>query len=200
MFFGGFGSLYAADFKHMDEPVLVSGTDGVGTKLKVAQMMNKHNTIGIDAVAMCVNDIVTSGAKPLFFLDYISCGKLREDVLVDVVKGIAEGCLQSECSLVGGETAEHPGVMDPDDYDIAGFSVGVVDKKKIINGESISSGDIIIGLPSSGIHSNGYSLVRKLLFEEKKYSVNTKLNDLDDELGNVLLTPTKIMLRHYTPH
>ncbi len=192
---GGFGSLYAADFKHMDEPVLVSGTDGVGTKLKVAQMMNKHDTIGIDAVAMCVNDIVTSGAKPLFFLDYISCGKLREDVLVDVVKGIAEGCLQSECSLVGGETAEHPGVMDPDDYDIAGFSVGVVDKKKIINGESISSGDIIIGLPSSGIHSNGYSLVRKLLFQEKKYTVNTKLNDLDDELGNVLLTPTKIYVK-----
>ncbi len=192
---GGFGSLYAADFKHMDEPVLVSGTDGVGTKLKVAQMMNKHDTIGIDAVAMCVNDIVTSGAKPLFFLDYISCGKLREDVLVDVVKGIAQGCLQSDCSLVGGETAEHPGVMDADDYDIAGFSVGVVDKKKIINGESIAAGDLIIGLPSSGIHSNGYSLVRKLLFEEKKYSINTKLNDLNDELGNVLLTPTKIYVK-----
>jgi phosphoribosylformylglycinamidine cyclo-ligase len=192
---GGFGSLYAANFKDMEEPVLVSGTDGVGTKLKVAQMMNKHDTIGIDAVAMCVNDIVTSGAKPLFFLDYISCGKLRDDVLVDVVKGIAEGCLQSECSLVGGETAEHPGVMDADDYDIAGFSVGVVDKKKIINGENISSGDIIIGLPSSGIHSNGYSLVRKLLFEEKKYTVTTKLNDLNDELGNVLLTPTKIYVK-----
>jgi len=192
---GGFGSLYAANFAGMAEPVLVSGTDGVGTKLKVAQMMNRHDTIGIDAVAMCVNDIVTSGAKPLFFLDYISCGKLREDVLVDVVKGIAQGCLQSECSLVGGETAEHPGVMDPDDYDIAGFSVGVVDKKKIINGENISSGDIIIGLPSSGIHSNGYSLVRKLLFEEKKYPVTARLNDLDDELGNVLLTPTKIYVK-----
>jgi len=192
---GGFGSLYAANFKGMDEPVLVSGTDGVGTKLKIAQMMNKHDTIGIDAVAMCVNDIVTSGAKPLFFLDYISCGKLREDVLVDVVKGIAEGCIQSECSLVGGETAEHPGVMDPDDYDIAGFSVGVVDKKKIINGENISSGDLIIGLPSSGIHSNGYSLVRKLLFEEKKYTPSTKLNDLDNELGNILLTPTKIYVK-----
>lgn len=192
---GGFGSLYAANFKEMDEPVLVSGTDGVGTKLKVAQMMNKHDTIGIDAVAMCVNDIVTSGAKPLFFLDYISCGKLREDVLVDVVKGIAEGCLQSECSLVGGETAEHPGIMDPEDYDIAGFSVGVVDKKKIINGQNITPGDIIIGLPSSGIHSNGYSLVRKLLFEEKKYTVTTRLNDLDDVLGNVLLTPTKIYVK-----
>lgn len=192
---GGFGSLYAADFKGMDEPVLVSGTDGVGTKLKIAQMMNKHDTIGIDAVAMCVNDIVTNGAKPLFFLDYISCGKLREDVLVDVVKGIAEGCIQSGCSLVGGETAEHPGVMDADDYDIAGFSVGVVDKKKIINGENISSGDMIIGLPSSGIHSNGYSLVRKLFFDVKKYNASTKLNDLNDNLGNVLLTPTKIYVK-----
>lgn len=192
---GGFGSLYAANFKDMDEPVLVSGTDGVGTKLKIAQMMNKHDTIGIDAVAMCVNDIVTSGAKPLFFLDYISCGKLREDILVDVVKGIAEGCLQSECSLVGGETAEHPGVMDPDDYDIAGFSVGVVDRKNIINGENITAGDIIIGLPSSGIHSNGYSLVRKLFFGERKYKLSTKLYDLDDDLGNVLLTPTKIYVK-----
>jgi len=192
---GGFGSLYAANFQGMDEPVLVSGTDGVGTKLKIAQMMNKHDTIGIDAVAMCVNDIVTNGAKPLFFLDYISCGKLREDVLVDVVKGIAEGCLQSGCSLVGGETAEHPGVMDADDYDIAGFSVGVVDKKKIINGENISSGDIIIGLPSSGIHSNGYSLVRKLMFDVKKYTAATKLNDLDEDLGNTLLTPTKIYVK-----
>ncbi len=192
---GGFGSLYAANFQGMDEPVLVSGTDGVGTKLKIAQMMNKHDTIGIDAVAMCVNDIVTNGAKPLFFLDYISCGKLREDVLVDVVKGIAEGCLQSGCSLVGGETAEHPGVMDADDYDIAGFSVGVVDKKKIINGENISSGDIIIGLPSSGIHSNGYSLVRKLMFDLKKYTAVTKLNDLTEDLGNTLLTPTKIYVK-----
>ena len=192
---GGFGSLYAASFKDIEEPVLVSGTDGVGTKLKVAQMMNKHDTIGIDAVAMCVNDIVTSGARPLFFLDYISCGKLQEDVLVDVVKGIAEGCLQSNCSLVGGETAEHPGVMAADDYDIAGFSVGVVDRKKIINGETIAAGDIIIGLPSSGIHSNGFSLVRKLMFEEKKYTVSTKLNDLSDELGSVLLTPTKIYVK-----
>jgi len=192
---GGFGSLYLANFKDMEEPVLVSGTDGVGTKLKVAQMMNKHDTIGIDAVAMCVNDIITSGAKPLFFLDYISCGKLKEDVLVDVVKGISEGCIQAECSLVGGETAEHPGVMDVDDYDIAGFSVGVVDKKNIINGKDIIPGDLIIGLPSSGIHSNGYSLVRKLFFEEKKYSVNTKLNDLDDILGNILLKPTKIYVK-----
>jgi phosphoribosylformylglycinamidine cyclo-ligase len=192
---GGFGSLYSADFKGMKEPVLVSGTDGVGTKLKVAQMMNKHDTIGIDAVAMCVNDIITSGAKPLFFLDYISCGKLKEDVLVDVVKGISIGCIQAECSLVGGETAEHPGVMDADDYDIAGFSVGVVDKKNIINGKNITAGDIIIGLPSSGIHSNGYSMVRKLFFEEKKYTVDTKLNDLDDKLGSTLLKPTKIYVK-----
>ena len=192
---GGFGSLYLADFKNMEEPVLVSGTDGVGTKLKVAQMMDKHDTIGIDAVAMCVNDIITSGAKPLFFLDYISCGKLREDVLVDVVKGISIGCIQAECSLVGGETAEHPGVMDVDDYDIAGFCVGVVDKKNIINGKDIIPGDLIIGLPSTGIHSNGYSLVRKLFFEEKKYSVSTKLNDLDDILGNILLKPTRIYVK-----
>jgi phosphoribosylformylglycinamidine cyclo-ligase len=192
---GGFGSLYLADFKNMEEPVLVSGTDGVGTKLKVAQMMNKHDTIGIDAVAMCVNDIITSGAKPLFFLDYISCGKLKEDVLVDVVKGISIGCIQAECSLVGGETAEHPGIMDVDDYDIAGFSVGVVDKKNIIDGKDIIPGDLIIGLPSNGIHSNGYSLVRKLFFEEKKYSVDTKLNDLSDKLGNILLKPTKIYVK-----
>ncbi len=192
---GGFGALYAADFKDMDEPVLVSGTDGVGTKLKLAQMAGKHDTIGIDAVAMCVNDIITSGANPLFFLDYISCGKLDEDKMVDLVKGIAEGCRQSDCSLVGGETAEHPGVMAEDDYDIAGFSVGVVDKKKIINGSRISDGDIIVGIPSSGIHSNGYSLVRKLFFEIKKYELTQKFADLDGDLGDVLLTPTKIYVR-----
>ena len=157
---GGFGSLFAADFREMEEPVLVSGTDGVGTKLKVAQMMNRHDTIGIDAVAMCVNDIVTSGAKPLFFLDYISCGKLNEDVLADVVKGIAEGCIQSGCSLVGGETAEHPGVMDTNDYDIAGFAVGVVDRKKIINGENIKAGDKIT-LPGFGTFSVSERAARK---------------------------------------
>ena len=192
---GGFGSLFAADFRDMEEPVLVSGTDGVGTKLKIAQMMNKHDTIGIDAVAMCVNDIVTSGAKPLFFLDYISCGKLREDMLADVVKGIAEGCIQAGCSLVGGETAEHPGVMAADDYDIAGFAVGVVDRKKIINGESIRPGDVIIGLPSTGIHSNGYSLVRKLFFEKKKFTITTIIDGLDNTLGNILLTPTQIYVK-----
>lgn len=189
---GGFGSLYAADFRDMDEPVLVSGTDGVGTKLIIAQMMDKHDTIGIDAVAMCVNDIITSGAKPLFFLDYISCGRLKEDTLVDVVKGIAQGCLESGCSLVGGETAEHPGVMKDDEYDIAGFAVGVVDKKRIINGERISAGDVIIGIPSSGVHSNGFSLVRKLLLEIKKYKPDQHVEALNGRLGDVLLTPTKL--------
>ena len=192
---GGFGALFSPDLSGMDEPVLVSGTDGVGTKLKIAQMMNKHDTIGIDAVAMCVNDIITSGAKPLFFLDYISCGRLKEDVLVDVVKGIAEGCIQSECSLVGGETAEHPGIVPDDEYDIAGFSVGIVDKKKIINGHSISPGDIIVGISSSGIHSNGYSMVRKLFLEMKGYTLKQKFNDLEKNLGETLLTPTAIYVK-----
>jgi phosphoribosylformylglycinamidine cyclo-ligase len=192
---GGFGALFSASFPEYEEPVLVSGTDGVGTKLKIAQMMGRHDTIGIDAVAMCVNDIVVSGARPLFFLDYIACGKLIEDVMVDIVRGIAEGCRQSECSLVGGETAEHPNVMEPDDYDIAGFAVGIVDRKKIINGSRIAPGDVIIGLPSSGLHSNGFSLVRKLLFDIKKYGVATRLNDLDTPLGEALLVPTVIYTR-----
>jgi len=195
---GGFGALYNGSFPQMKEPVLVSGTDGVGTKLKIAQKINKHDTIGIDAVAMCVNDIITSGAQPLFFLDYISCGKLKEDVHVDVVKGIAEGCLQSDCSLVGGETAEHPGVMDEDDYDIAGFAVGVVDREKIINGKSIKDGDLIIGLPSSGIHSNGYSMVRKLFFDMKNYDVTKDFDELDENLGLTLLTPTKLYVKAVT--
>jgi phosphoribosylformylglycinamidine cyclo-ligase len=189
---GGFGALYDGSFKEMEEPVLVSGTDGVGTKLKIAQMMNKHDTIGIDAVAMCVNDIIVNGAKPLFFLDYISCGKLDIDKMTDIVKGIAEGCRQAKCSLVGGETAEHPGIMKEDDYDIAGFAVGVVDKKKIIDGRNISHGDIIIGLPSSGIHSNGFSLVRKLLLEKKGYALTQKFSDLSENLGETLLKPTVI--------
>jgi len=192
---GGFGALFSPDLSGMDEPVLVSGTDGVGTKLKIAQMMNKHDTIGIDAVAMCVNDIITSGAKPLFFLDYISCGRLKEDVLVDVVKGIAEGCIRSECSLVGGETAEHPGIVPDDEYDIAGFSVGIVDKKKIINGHSITPGDIIVGISSSGIHSNGYSMVRKLFLDMKGYALDQKFSDLDKNLGETLLTPTAIYVK-----
>ncbi len=189
---GGFGALFSAAFPGMADPVLVSGTDGVGTKLKIAQMMGKHDTIGIDAVAMCVNDILVSGAEPLFFLDYIACGKLREDVMVDIVKGIAEGCRQAGCSLVGGETAEHPALMQPDDYDIAGFAVGIVDRKKIIDGSKIKSGDVIIGLPSSGVHSNGFSMVRKLLFDIRKYSPDTYIEDLKSALGPVLLAPTRI--------
>ena len=192
---GGFGALFSGSFPEYGEPVLVSGTDGVGTKLKIAQMMNRHDTIGIDAVAMCVNDIVVSGARPLFFLDYIACGKLDENVMVDIVSGLAEGCRQADCSLVGGETAEHPAVMAPDDYDIAGFAVGVVDKKNIINGGTIRPGDILIGLPSSGIHSNGYSLVRKLFFDIKKYSVRTSITELGGTLGDTLLTPTRIYTR-----
>ncbi len=189
---GGFGALFSGSFKEMKEPVLVSGTDGVGTKLQIAQGMNKHDTIGIDAVAMCVNDIITSGAQPLFFLDYISCGKLNEDVLVDVVKGIASGCEESSCSLVGGETAEHPNVMKDDEYDIAGFAVGVVDKEKIINGKRIAPGDKIIGLPSSGIHSNGYSMVRKLFFDMKNHSLEDTIEGLDRPLGETLLEPTRL--------
>ena len=193
---GGFGALFSGSFPGYEDPVLVSGTDGVGTKIKIAQKMNIHDTIGIDAVAMCVNDIIVSGARPLFFLDYIACGKLNEGVMVNVVKGIAEGCKLSECSLIGGETAEHPNVMPENDYDIAGFTVGVVDKKKIINGKGIKKGDIVIGMPSSGIHSNGFSLVRKLLFEIKKYELNSKIDDLPDTLGNVLLMPTKIYVKN----
>ncbi|MCU0848667.1 MAG: phosphoribosylformylglycinamidine cyclo-ligase [Spirochaetes bacterium] len=192
---GGFGALFSASFPEYKDPVLVSGTDGVGTKLKIAQMIGKHDTIGIDAVAMCVNDIVVSGAAPLFFLDYIACGRLNEDVLVDVVKGLAEGCRLSDCSLVGGETAEHPNVMEADDYDIAGFAVGVVDRKNIINGELIVPGDIIIGLPSSGVHSNGFSLVRKLFFDIKKYGPDKKFADLTLPLGEALLAPTRIYTR-----
>lgn len=189
---GGFSALYSGTFPGIDDPVLVSGTDGVGTKIKIAQMMNKHDTIGIDAVAMCVNDILTSGAAPLFFLDYISCGSLNEAVLVEVVRGIAEGCAIAGCCLIGGETAEHPNVMSPEDYDIAGFSVGVVDRQKIINGRNIEVGDVLIGLPSSGIHSNGFSLIRKLFFEIKQYRVTMRVKECGETLGHVLLKPTRI--------
>ncbi|PKL41064.1 MAG: phosphoribosylformylglycinamidine cyclo-ligase [Spirochaetae bacterium HGW-Spirochaetae-1] len=192
---GGFGALFRGSFPEMKDPVLVSGTDGVGTKLQIAQKMNVHDTIGIDAVAMCVNDIVVSGAMPLFFLDYISCGRLNESVLVDVIRGIAEGCKLAGCSLVGGETAEHPNIMNSDEYDIAGFAVGVVDREKIINGSRIKAGDKIIGLPSSGIHSNGYSMVRKLFLEMMGYDLNTKFPELSDTLGRVLLRPTKIYVK-----
>ncbi|MBN1501234.1 MAG: phosphoribosylformylglycinamidine cyclo-ligase [Spirochaetes bacterium] len=189
---GGFGALYDASFPELKEPVLVSGTDGVGTKLKIAQMMNKHDTIGIDAVAMCVNDILVSGAKPLFFLDYLSCGKLKEDVHVAIVKGIADGCKLAGCSLVGGETAEHPGVMHEDDYDIAGFSVGIVDKSRIINGSRISGNEIIISVESSGVHSNGFSLVRKLFFEKLKFTTDTYIEEFGCTLGEELIKPTNI--------
>lgn len=192
---GGFGSCFsAAALKDMEEPVLVSGTDGVGTKLAIAQLLNRHNTVGKDLVAMCVDDIVPMGAEPLFFLDYVAVGKLKAEAVAEIVGGIAEGCRKSGCSLVGGEMAEHPGVMNPDDYDLAGFVVGVVDKPKILGPEKVSEGDIILGLPSSGIHSNGYSLVRKVAIEGKTVEeLNQPLEELDGEsLADAVLRPTTI--------
>ena len=192
---GGFGSCFsAAALKDMEEPVLVSGTDGVGTKLAIAQLLNRHNTVGEDLVAMCVDDIVPMGAEPLFFLDYVAVGKLKAEAVAEVVGGIAEGCRKSGCALVGGEMAEHPGVMNPDDYDLAGFVVGVVDKPKILGPEKVSEGDVILGLPSSGIHSNGYSLVRKVAIEGKTVEeLNQPLEELDGEsLADAVLRPTTI--------
>lgn len=192
---GGFGSCFsAAALKDMEEPVLVSGTDGVGTKLAIAQLLNRHNTVGEDLVAMCVDDIVPMGAEPLFFLDYVAVGKLKAEAVAEIVGGIAEGCRKSGCSLVGGEMAEHPGVMNPDDYDLAGFVVGVVDKPKILGPEKVSEGDIILGLPSSGIHSNGYSLVRKVVIEGKTAEeLNQPLEELGGEsLADAVLRPTTI--------
>ena len=192
---GGFGSCFsAAALKDMEEPVLVSGTDGVGTKLAIAQLLNRHNTVGEDLVAMCVDDIVPMGAEPLFFLDYVAVGKLKAEAVAEIVGGIAEGCRKSGCSLVGGEMAEHPGVMNPDDYDLAGFVVGVVDKPKILGPEKVSEGDIILGLPSSGIHSNGYSLVRKVVIEGKTVEeLNQPLEELGGEsLADAVLRPTTI--------
>ena len=192
---GGFGSCFSAvALKDMEEPVLVSGTDGVGTKLAIAQLLNRHNTVGEDLVAMCVDDIVPMGAEPLFFLDYVAVGKLKAEAVAEVVGGIAEGCRKSGCALVGGEMAEHPGVMNPDDYDLAGFVVGVVDKPKILGPEKVSEGDIILGLPSSGIHSNGYSLVRKVAIEDKTVEeLNQPLEELDGEsLADAVLRPTTI--------
>ena len=192
---GGFGSCFsAAALKGMEEPVLVSGTDGVGTKLAIAQLLNRHNTVGEDLVAMCVDDIVPMGAEPLFFLDYVAVGKLKAEAVAEVVGGIAEGCRKSGCALVGGEMAEHPGVMNTDDYDLAGFVVGVVDKPKILGPEKVSEGDIILGLPSSGIHSNGYSLVRKVAIEGKTVEeLNQPLEELDGEsLADAVLRPTTI--------
>ncbi|MEX2415588.1 MAG: phosphoribosylformylglycinamidine cyclo-ligase [Paenibacillaceae bacterium] len=192
---GGFGGLFGLDKDKYEEPVLVSGTDGVGTKLKLAFAMDRHDTIGIDAVAMCVNDIVVSGAEPLFFLDYLACDKVIPGKIEAIVAGIAEGCVQSGCALIGGETAEMPGMYSEGEYDIAGFSVGIVDKKKMIDGSKIKAGDVVIGLASSGIHSNGYSLVRKLLLEQSGYKLTDRVDVLDAVLGDVLLTPTKIYVK-----
>ncbi len=166
---GGFGSLFKPDIKNMESPVLVAGTDGVGTKLKLAFMMDRHDTVGQDLVAMCVNDVLCQGASPLFFLDYIATGKVEAEKISDIVKGISDGCLVAECALVGGETAEMPGFYATDEYDLAGFAVGMVDEKKIIDGSKIKAGDVIIGIPSTGIHSNGYSLARKIFFEKKQF-------------------------------
>ncbi|MGP0584329.1 phosphoribosylformylglycinamidine cyclo-ligase [Paenibacillus timonensis] len=193
---GGFGALFGLNKDKYAEPVLVSGTDGVGTKLKIAFAMDKHDTIGIDAVAMCVNDIVVQGAEPLFFLDYLACDKVVPEKIEAIVAGIAEGCSQSGCALIGGETAEMPGMYSEGEYDIAGFTVGVVDKSRIVNGSRIAPGDTVIGLASSGVHSNGFSLVRKLLLEEAGYALTDKLPELDGEaLGDVLLTPTKLYVK-----
>lgn len=193
---GGFGALFGLNKDKYEEPVLVSGTDGVGTKLKIAFAMDKHDTIGIDAVAMCVNDIVVQGAEPLFFLDYLACDKVVPEKIESIVAGIAEGCHESGCALIGGETAEMPGMYSEGEYDIAGFTVGVVDKSKIVNGSTIAAGDTVIGLASSGVHSNGFSLVRKLLLEQAGYGLQYSLPELGGEvLGDVLLTPTKLYVK-----
>ncbi len=192
---GGFGGLFGLDKSKYEEPVLVSGTDGVGTKLKLAFAMDKHDTIGIDAVAMCVNDIIVQGAEPLFFLDYLAVGKLVPEKVEAIVKGISDGCVQSACALIGGETAEMPGMYSDGEYDIAGFVVGVVDKKKIIDGSTIQPGDVVLGLGSSGVHSNGFSLVRRLLLEQKGYKLDQHIEELGGTLGHVLLEPTKIYVK-----
>lgn len=192
---GGFSGLFSLENLNIKNPVLVSGTDGVGTKVMLAQMMDKHDTIGIDCVAMCVNDILCQGARPLFFLDYIACGKLVPEKMEKIVKGVADGCLQANSSLIGGETAEMPGLYKENDYDLAGFCVGIVDKEKIITGEKIKKGDHIFGLKSSGIHSNGYSLVRKIVLEKEKLSLDEKIEGLDTSLGEELLKPTKIYVK-----
>jgi len=192
---GGFSGLFNLDLSEIKNPVLVSGTDGVGTKVILAHMLDKHDTIGIDCVAMCANDILCQGAKPLFFLDYIATGKLVPEKMEKIVAGVAEGCIQSNASLIGGETAEMPGVYEEDSYDLAGFCVGVVDKDKIIDGSKISKGDIIFGLSSNGIHSNGYSLVRKIVFDHAKLDLNEKYNELNVTLGEELLKPTRIYVK-----
>lgn len=192
---GGFSGAFSMErFKQMEKPTLVSGTDGVGTKLKLAFLMDKHDTIGIDCVAMCVNDIACAGGEPLFFLDYIACGKNYPEKIADIVKGVAEGCLQSDATLIGGETAEHPGLMPEEEYDLAGFAVGIVDEKDMITGQDLKAGDVLIGVASSGVHSNGFSLVRKI-FEMTKESLDTYYDELGKTLGEALLTPTRIYVK-----
>ncbi|MGF7059470.1 phosphoribosylformylglycinamidine cyclo-ligase [Brassicibacter mesophilus] len=189
---GGFGGLFSIDKDRYDEPVLVSGTDGVGTKLMIAFMMDKHDTIGEDCVAMSVNDVLCQGAEPLFFLDYIATGKLHPEKAAKIVEGIANGCVKAGCALIGGETAEMPGLYSEGEYDVAGFAVGIVDKENIINGSDITEGDVLIGLPSSGLHSNGFSLVRKLLFDIKKLDINQYIDELGSTIGEELIKPTRI--------
>ena len=194
---GGFGGLFAPDLTGMSEPVLVSGTDGVGTKQRIAQLMNKHDSVGIDCVAMCVNDVICAGAKPLVFLDYIACGRNIPEKIAEIVKGVAEGCVQADCSLVGGETAEHPGMMPEDEYDLAGFTVGVVDKEKILSNDTMKPGDVIIALPSTGVHSNGFSLVRKIFdIDGNPDILKTAPAELGGKtLGEALLAPTRIYVK-----
>ncbi|MFZ5595405.1 MAG: phosphoribosylformylglycinamidine cyclo-ligase [Bacillota bacterium] len=196
---GGFGGLFALDSKRFREPVLVSGTDGVGTKLRVAMMMDRHDTIGIDVVAMCANDIIVQGAEPLFFLDYLAVGRLVPEKVASIVAGVAEGCKRAGCALIGGETAEMPGFYGEDEYDIAGFVVGVVERSRIIDGSSICPGDVLVGIKSSGIHSNGFSLARKALFEVAGYSVESRVEELGRTVGEELLEPTCIYARQVLP-
>ena len=192
---GGFsGAFSMSAFKDMEEPTLVSGTDGCGTKVKLAMVMDKHDTIGIDAVAMCVNDIACAGAEPLFFLDYIACGKNYPEKIAEIVGGVAEGCAQSGAALIGGETAEHPGLMQEDEYDLAGFAVGVIDKKDLLTGEELEAGDVLIGMASTGVHSNGFSLVRKV-FDMTRESLDTYYDELGTTLGEALLAPTRIYVK-----
>ena len=192
---GGFSGAFSMEkFKNMEKPTLVSGTDGVGTKIKLAFLMDRHDTVGIDCVAMCVNDIACAGGEPLFFLDYIACGKNYPEKIAAIVKGVAEGCIQSEAALIGGETAEHPGLMPEEEYDLAGFAVGIVDEKDLITGESLQPGDVLIGMASTGVHSNGFSLVRKV-FEMTRESLDTYYEELGGTLGETLIAPTRIYVK-----
>lgn len=193
---GNFSGLYSLkDFMGMEEPVLLASTDGVGTKLKIAQLMDKHDTVGIDLVAMCVNDLICQGARPMFFLDYIALGKLVPEHIEKVVGGIADGCKMSGCALIGGETAEMPGMYGQDDYDLAGFSIGIADKKKIVSGHDVKAGDVLVGISSSGIHSNGFSFIRKIFLEEYKYELDKHIDELGMSLGDAMLIPTKIYVK-----